>query len=144
MNLHPRKRDLDQSGRGDILRRTAAFLAGWHPEIQAAYVFGSFARAEAFGDLDVALLMATPPAAPLEFELKLEGELEKRVRVPVDVRILNHAPPSFQYTVFREGMLILDGDPNKRAAFEGNVIKQYLDFARFRRRCLKEIVRAEI
>jgi predicted nucleotidyltransferase len=88
--------------------------------------------------------MAAPPATLLEFELKLEGDLEKLVRIPVDVRILNHAPRSFQYTVIREGTLLLDGDPNRRAVFETNVIKQYMDFARFRRRCLKEIAHAEI
>jgi hypothetical protein len=66
------------------------------------------------------------------------------VRIPADVRILNEAPLSFQYTVIRQGKVLLDHDPNRRAAFEGNVIKQYLDFSRFRRRCLKEIAHAEI
>jgi len=127
------------------LSLTAGYFASQHPEIIAAYVFGSFARQEAFGDLDVAALIAAPRLAePLKFELALERDLEKLVRIPADVRILNEAPRSFQYTVIRQGTVLLDRDPNRRAAFEGNVIKQYLDFSRFRRRCLKEIAHAEI
>jgi predicted nucleotidyltransferase len=144
MGSHPKKRSLDEAGRDSILSLTASFLTSQHPEIIAAYVFGSFARQEAFGDLDVAVLIAAGLAEPLEFELKLEKDLEKLVRIPADVRILNDAPLSFQYTVIREGKVLLDRDPNRRAAFEGNVVKQYLDFSRFRRRCLKEFAHAEI
>jgi predicted nucleotidyltransferase len=144
MGSHPKKRALDKTGRDSILSRIASFLSNQHPAILSAYVFGSFAREEAFGDLDVAVLMVEPLASPLEFELKLEGDLEKLMHLPVDVRILNHAPQPFQYTVIREGKVLLDRDPNRRADFEGNVIKQYLDFLRFRRRSLKEFVHAEI
>lgn len=94
--------------------------------------------------MDVAVLLATPLAEPLPFELKLERDLEKLVRIPVDVRILNQAPQPFQYNVIREGKMLLDRDPNMRAAFEGNVVKQYLDFSRFRRRSLREMAVAEI
>ena len=126
------------------MSRMAGLLGSGPPEMLAAYVFGSFARSEPFGDLDVAVLMAAPVAAPLAFELELERDLEKLARFPVDVRILNHAPQPFQYSVIREGILILDRNPNLRAAFEGNVVKQYLDFSRFRRRSLKEIANAGI
>jgi predicted nucleotidyltransferase len=145
MGSHPKKkRSLDTTGREAVLSRMAGFLAGRHSGILSAYVFGSFAREEAFEDLDVALLMAQPLADPLPLELEIEGDLEKLMRLPVDVRILNRAPKPFQYTVIREGRLFLDRDPNRRAAFEGNVIKQYLDFARFRIRSLKELARAGI
>ncbi len=139
MDLHPIKRSLDEAGRNSILKSVAEFLADRYPEILAAYVFGSFAREQPFGDLDIAVLLATS----LKFELTLEGDLEKSVHIPVDMRVLNRAPQPFQYNVIREGKLILDQDPNRRAAFEGNVIKQYLDFSRFRRRSLREIAIAE-
>jgi hypothetical protein len=143
MGSHPKKRALDKTGRDSIMSRTAGLITGRYPEILAAYVFGSFAREEAFEGLDVAVFFDRPPEAPLEFEIKLEGELEKLVRIPVDVRVLNYAPQPFQYTVIREGTVFLDRDPNRRADFEGNVIKQYLDFSRFRRRSLKEISHSE-
>jgi hypothetical protein len=144
MDVHSKKRSIDGAERDSILSRAAGHLADQHPEVLSAYVFGSFARGEAFRDLDIAVLLAAPPAEPLAYELKLEGEIEKLVHIQVDVRILTYAPQPFQYTVIREGKLILERDPNRRAAFEGNVIKQYLDFARFRRRSLKEIARAGI
>lgn len=144
MDLHPKKRSLDDAGRNSILKSAAEFLCDRHPEILSAYVFGSFVRKQPFGDLDVAVLLATPLAEPLPFELRLERDLEKLVRIPVDVRILNQAPQPFQYNVIREGKMLLDRDPNMRAAFEGNVVKQYLDFSRFRRRSLREMAVAEI
>jgi hypothetical protein len=144
MNSPPKKRTLDEAGRDSVLSRVAEFLRSRRPEILAAYAFGSFARGEAFADLDLAVFSERPSTMPLEFEMTLEVELEKLVRMPVDVRILNYAPQPFQYTVIREGVVVLDRDPNRRAAFEGNAIKQYLDFARFRRRSLKEISRSEI
>lgn len=143
MDLHPKKKSLDEAGRNSILKSVAEFLADRYPEILAAYVFGSFARVQTFGDLDIAVLLATSPAEPLKFELTLEGDLEKSVHIPVDMRVLNRAPQPFQYNVIREGKLILDRDPNRRAAFEGNVVKQYLDFSRFRRRSLRELAIAE-
>jgi uncharacterized protein len=143
MDLHFKNRSLDEAGRNSILKSVAEFLADRYPEILAAYVFGSFARDQTFGDLDIAVLLATSPAEPLKFELTLEGNLEKLVHIPVDMRVLNRAPQPFQYNVIREGKLILDRDPNRRAAFEGNVVKQYLDFSRFRRRSLREIAIAE-
>ncbi len=86
MDLHPIKRSLDEAGRNSILKSVAEFLADRYPEILAAYVFGSFAREQPFGDLDIAVLLATSPAEPLKFELTLEGDLEKSVHIPVDMR----------------------------------------------------------
>jgi predicted nucleotidyltransferase len=143
MDLHFKKRSLDEAGRNSILKSAAEFLADRYPEILAAYVFGSFPREQTFGDLDIAVLLVTSPAEPLKFELTLEGDLEKSVHIPVDIRVLNRAPQPFQYNVIREGQLMLDRDPNRRAAFEGNVVKQYLDFSRFRRRSIREIAIAE-
>lgn len=143
MDLHPKKRSIDEAGRNSILKSVAEFLADRYPEILAAYIFGSFARGQTFRDLDIAVILATSPAEPLKFELTLEGDLEQSVHIPVDMRVLNQAPQPFQYSVIREGKLILDRNPNRRAAFEGNVVKQYLDFSRFRRRSLRETAIAE-
>jgi predicted nucleotidyltransferase len=68
MDLHTKKRSLDEAGRNSILKSVAEFLAGRYPEILAAYVFGSFVRGQTFGDLDVAVLLAASPADPLAFE----------------------------------------------------------------------------
>jgi hypothetical protein len=51
---------------------------------------------------------------------------------------------SFQFALVRDGRLVIDPEPNRRASFEGNVRKKYVDFAIFRRRCLKEVAHAGI
>lgn len=87
MRSRSKRHALDKAGRDALLILAADFLGACPAEILAAYAFGSFARAEPFSDLDVALLMATWAPEPLAFELSLEGNLEKLVRIPVDVRI---------------------------------------------------------
>lgn len=122
----------------------ASRLLEQHPEVIAAYVFGSFVSAGAFGDIDVAILALSAPENPLDLELKLEMELEDVVGCPVDVRVLNQAPLPFRYTVIQEGEVIVDRKPNVRADFEGVTLKLYFDFKRFRIRYLKEVVHAPI
>ena len=65
MDSHLKKRVLDKAGRDSILSCTAGFLTSRHPEILAAYVFGSFAREEVFGDLDVAFFWMGRRQRPL-------------------------------------------------------------------------------
>jgi uncharacterized protein len=110
----------------------------------AAYLFGSFIGADRFSDVDLGLLFKSKVEKVLEFELALEIRLEKLIELPVDVRVLNHAPNSFAQNVIRTSRVIVDRDPGYRAGFEGNVLKQYFDFAYFRRRYLKEVGRAAI
>lgn len=138
----PVKHKLD-SGQRDVL---AGALSGAMqqliPGAIAVYLFGSFARGEDFSDLDIGILMGCEVMQPLEFELKLEVCLEKALKYPVDVRILDSAPLSFQFAAVRDGRLIVDSEPNRRAFFEGSVRKKYFDFSIFRRRYLKEAAHA--
>jgi hypothetical protein len=80
----------------------------------------------------------------LELELDLEARLPKALTHPVDVRILDAAPLSFQNAVIRDGRPLVDAEPNRRASFEGLARKRYFDFAIFRRRYLKETAHAGI
>jgi hypothetical protein len=64
--------------------------------------------------------------------------------LPVDVRVLNGAPLSFQYHVIKDGQVIVDHNPDIRADYEGRVLKQYFDFSRFRMRYLKEVMHAPL
>jgi hypothetical protein len=80
----------------------------------------------------------------IELELKLEVRLAKDLNYPVDVRFLEAAPLSFQFAVVRDGRVVVDSEPNRRAAFEGIVRKKYFDFAIFRRRYLKEAAHARV
>jgi predicted nucleotidyltransferase len=113
-------------------------------DIIAAYLFGSFVASDAFRDIDVALLTEPTSADPLNLELRLENQLEESLKYPVDVRVINKAPISFCQNVFRTGEVILDRDPNKRADFEGRILKEYFDFAPYRRRYLQEVINAPV
>lgn len=141
--MRPKKHSLTTAERTSVSTKITERLSQSLPEIMAAYIFGSFVGQDIFGDIDIGILLSVDELAqPLAYELNIENLLEKEIELPVDVRVLNGAPLSFQQNVIRKGLLIVDKDPNRRAAFEGNVRKQYFDFSRFRRRYLKEIAHA--
>lgn len=141
--MRPKKHSLTTAERTSVSTKITERLSQSLPEIMAAYIFGSFVGQDSFGDIDIGILLSADELAqPLAYELNIENLLEKEIKLPVDVRVLNGAPLSFQQNVIRKGLLIVDKDPNRRAAFEGNVRKKYFDFSRFRRRYLKEIAHA--
>ena len=68
-------------------------------EVRFAYLHGSFLERETPGDVDVAVSVVPggpAGASPIAYELTLEGLLEQGLGVPVDVRVLEDAPVSFQ------------------------------------------------
>jgi predicted nucleotidyltransferase len=139
-----KKQYLKAPEKDDIISTIFSHLQREHKEIAAAYLFGSFVKEEAFSDIDLGILMNIDLERPLEYELDLESRLEKVLKYPVDVRIINGAPLSFCQNVIRHGRVIVDSDPNLRADFEGQILKQYFDFARFRRQYLTEVKNAPV
>jgi predicted nucleotidyltransferase len=77
-------------------------------------------------------------------ELDTERELENTVKIPVDVRIINHAPLSFIYHVVKSGFVIVDKNTSIRSDFEGLIFKKYFDFQYVRREYLREITNAPV
>ena len=116
-----------------------------HPEILFAYLHGSFLTNEFFNDIDLALYLRKIPDSLLEYELNMEVILSNAVLgAPVDVRLLNGAPLSFQYNVVKEGIPIVVNDDSERAEFQERTIKYYFDFAPFRKRYLEEVCRIAV
>ncbi len=110
-----------------------------------AYIFGSFVRDDEFSDIDIGIFCKKlENIDPLSFEFELEKDINSITKFPVDVRIINHAPVSFVFAVIKEGLLVKDEDPNKRADFEGMIFKKYADFAIYRKRYLREVLNAPI
>ncbi|MGQ9571209.1 MAG: type VII toxin-antitoxin system MntA family adenylyltransferase antitoxin [Thermodesulfovibrionales bacterium] len=110
-----------------------------------AYIFGSFALGESFNDIDVGIFISGERLnSPLRLELEMERELENAVRIPVDIRIINNAPPSFIYNVLKSGLVIVDNNKSLRADFEGLVYKKYFDFQHLRNEYLREIINAPL
>jgi predicted nucleotidyltransferase len=88
------------------------------PEIRWAYLFGSSARGEAFGDLDVAVMLSTDARGAVAL-----GRVVNRVEasaqgVPVDVVDLAAVAPALAGRIVREGRPLVDREPEARRAWE--------------------------
>jgi predicted nucleotidyltransferase len=98
-------------------------------EVGFAFLHGSFLEDGSFHDIDVAVFISEDeiPEDFLDYELFLSSILESRVRLPVDVKILNHAPIAFRYEVTR-GEAISCRDEEARLRFVENAWNEYLDY----------------
>ena len=137
-------RTLSRSEKEKVIQIISSHFFQQYDEIFAVYIFGSFISERHFSDIDIGIITAMDLSKPLDFELKLENRLEKLIKYPVDVRILNRAPISFSQNVFRTGRVIIDRNPNMRADFEGRILKQYFDFSPFQQRYLQEVTNAPV
>jgi hypothetical protein len=142
--MNRKRKSLNPAQKQMLINRISSFVEKGFGEIVAVYLFGSFNTEARFSDIDLAVLFGHDLENPLGFEIDLERELEKEVRYPVDVRVLNSAPLSFCERVIRGGRVIVDRNPNLRADFQGKILKQYFDFSRFRRRYLSEVANAPV
>src|SRR3970040_505454 len=106
---------------GTVERVLREFFGAQPGELFAAYLFGSVARgtAGARSDVDVAVLYAAAPPATLEgLPLDLEGRIEQLVHRTAQVIVLNTAPVGLVHRVLRDGVLLLEREPNARIRFE--------------------------
>ncbi len=107
---------------------------GQVPGLVVAYLFGSRARGDhrLRSDADIAVLLARTPTCLNEYPFDLAGELETELGIPVDVVVLNGAPPDLVHRVLRDGVLLVDKDPTTRIAFEVRSRNEYFDLAPIR------------
>ncbi|TEB05679.1 hypothetical protein Psch_02720 [Pelotomaculum schinkii] len=112
------------------------------PEIIFAYVHGSFVEQQSFRDIDVAVYLKEENLNELviNYEIELEIKLEEKLNYPVDVRVLNFAPLSFQYHTIKSGVLLFEKDEDRRVEFQTKTLDFYFDFAPFRKQYLKEVL----
>ena len=87
-----------------IEARLREYLQADAPDVVAAYLFGSVARgtARATSDIDVGILLARPPATLADLPLDLEADLERTLGHPVQIVVLNAAPPDLVHRVLRD------------------------------------------
>jgi predicted nucleotidyltransferase len=98
--------------------------------IAAAWLFGSVARGtpRPGSDVDVGILFQEDPPQTLEgLHFDLEWEMEKLLRVPVQLVVLNRAPVDLIVRVLRDGRLLVDQDRSKRVRFEVKSRFEYWD-----------------
>jgi len=75
-----------------------------------AVVYGGFLRSEVFRDVDLAVFTgySVSPSEEVEFCETFSRRLERAVGFPLDVRLLDYAPPGFRLSVLREGKVLLE------------------------------------
>jgi predicted nucleotidyltransferase len=109
-------------------------------EILLALLHGSFARGEAFRDVDVAVWLDPARLSKDErfrFALDLSVELRLTLGYPVDVRVLNEATLGFRYHALAGSPLVVR-DEELLAELRARTWDEYIDFQPFARRYLRE------
>ncbi len=119
---------------GAIIKSISACLSA-HPEIIAAYLFGSTAtgRTHRQSDIDIGILLKTRYKQSPLYSSRLARSISKILpsKNEPDVRVLNNASPRFLFQVIKNGKLIISKNEKKRVQFETGVISQYLDIKPF-------------
>ncbi len=140
--MKAKKRTLSRQQKDALKEKIVSILEG-DKRVVFAYIFGSFVKSDEIEDIDIGIFaLDNELENPLEYELKLEGDIETSTKIPVDVRVLNNAPASFVFNVIKGGHLLIDRDSNLRADFESLMLKKYFDFEPFRKEYLREILNA--
>ncbi|HLF27045.1 MAG TPA: nucleotidyltransferase domain-containing protein [Anaerolineae bacterium] len=117
-----------------------ALLEG-RAEIIFAILYGSASEGRPFRDLDVGLYIDRAQVAAsdeLDYGFRLADELQAAVSFPVDVRVVNDAPPGFRYNVSR-GIPLVVNDAEAYARFLERTWDEFLDFQPVALRYLKEM-----
>ncbi|WP_202318640.1 nucleotidyltransferase domain-containing protein [Archaeoglobus neptunius] len=108
-------------------------------EVIFAYLHGSFNEIY-IRDVDIAVYVDESKVEDfLDYELKLSAEIEKTVRLPVDVKVLNSAPLSFKYRAVK-GELLISKNEEVRLRFIEKTLMEYLDFKPIEEKIIAEIL----
>jgi hypothetical protein len=111
---------------------------GQEPGVRFAYLYGSVLESARVHDVDVGLFLddtAVPRQATIAD--RLSATLAAAAGLPVDVRVLNNAPLSFQYHAL-QGQLLFCRDETVLTDMLENVPRRYLDLAPLLRTSTKD------
>jgi uncharacterized protein len=102
-------------------------------EVAALYLFGRFARGRKTkeSDIDIAVLIDESGSGEkyLERFRKEYFEASPGFSIgPVDIVILNTAPPFLKYQVLKRGRILFDRERKLRVRFTEKAITEYLDY----------------
>nr|MDO8078541.1 nucleotidyltransferase domain-containing protein [Candidatus Freyarchaeota archaeon] len=96
--------------RKEALLRKIVNLLENREEVFWAFAYGSFLRDVPFRDVDIAVYVDRD-VDPLDFRFRLGRELSRAIGLPVDVKVINRAPPWFIIKVINEGRRLVEKVP---------------------------------
>lgn len=114
----------------DLLNQLRSVLKGAPEEVLAVYLYGSQARGtgQPGSDIDLAFWRRTQSAPRLADQpYGLAVALEAALGREVDLVELNRAPVDLVHEVLRDGIIVLDRDPDARVRYEVRARAFYLD-----------------
>ena len=102
-----------------------------------AYIYGSSIREQSFRDIDIGIYVKNSEENPLVISPDIKTQLSRVVKREnldftadqFDVQIINHAPFTFLKRVFKEGILLVDRDPELRTDVVEYVSSKYRECA---------------
>ena len=102
-----------------------------------AYAYGSFIKEQSFRDIDVGIYVKNPEENPFVISSDIKTQLSRifkkeNIDLPADqfdIQIINHAPFTFLKRVFKEGILLVDHDPELRTDLVKYVSSKYRECA---------------
>ena len=117
----------------DSLLKMSQEILQFDERIIFAYAYGSFISGEPFRDIDIGVYAQSSADHPFAISSDLKTVFSLCARRegfdltadPFDVRILNDAPFTFWGGVFREGVPLLDRDPDLRMDLIESVSRKY-------------------
>lgn len=102
-----------------------------------AYIYGSYVAEGSFRDVDIGVYLKNKNENPLVVSSDLKTDLSRQAKKnglnliadDFDVRIINDAPFTFLKKVFKEGLLVIDHDPELRTDMIEYVSRKYRECA---------------
>lgn len=124
---------MNQIRHQDLIKDLKTILEEQAKQVVFAYIFGSLVKSGSYraGDIDLAVFFEKSESVSfLDAKLDLNATLSRMLKFDdIDILILNTARNLILLDeVIRDGIVILDKDPNFREDFEQRILHQALDF----------------
>jgi len=102
-----------------------------------AYAYGSFVKEETFRDIDLGIYLKDVEGNPFVVTADIKTQLSRAAKIEnmdftadqFDVQIINQAPFTFLKRVFKEGILLVDHNPDLRTDLVEYVSFKYRECA---------------
>ncbi|MCL4457401.1 MAG: nucleotidyltransferase domain-containing protein [Nitrospirae bacterium] len=109
-----------------------------NPYIEFAYLFGSQAKglADYRSDWDIAVYFnKDPKKLPAWTVFSLEAEISRELSKEAQIITLNGLDsPVLIFQIIKDGILLVDNDPERRIVFEAQALSKYHDYQYYLKR----------